>query len=135
MKKIFTLTLGLMLTVAMFAADRRPMVTITSSKRYQVVIDGRQYFSNGNAISMSNLFAGSHDMKVYAVKPGFFMRSKQLVASSCFQVNNDDVLINIDRFGQVQITESRPAHDWKDHDHKGNDRNYGHEQRDHDKRF
>jgi len=136
MKKIFTLALGLMLTVAMFAADRKPMVTLTSSKKYQVVIDGRQYFSNGNAITISNLFNGNHDVKVFAVKPGFFMRSKQLVASSCFQVSSNDVQINIDRFGQVQITQSRPAHDWNDHDRgRGNDHNYGHDQRDHDKRF
>lgn len=136
MKKIFTLTLGVMLTMAMFAADRRPMVTITSPKKYSVVIDGKQYFSNGNAITISDLFNGNHDVKVYAVKPGFFMRSKQLVSSSCFQVSNDDVQISIDRFGKAQVTESRPAHNWNDRDHgKGNDHNYRHDKRDNGKRF
>jgi hypothetical protein len=100
------------------------------------VIDGKQYFNDGNAITISNLFNGSHDVKVYAVKPGFFMRSKKLVASSCFQVSNNDVQTNIDRFGQVQVSESRPSLDWNDHDRgKGNDHNHGHDKKDHDKRF
>ena len=68
MKKIFTLVLGLMFTVAMFAADRRPTVTVTSTKRYAIVIDGKQYFTNGNTISISSLFNGRHDVKVYKMK-------------------------------------------------------------------
>jgi hypothetical protein len=144
MKKIFTLTLGLMLTMAMFAAGRKPMVTITSAKRYQIVIDGRSYLSNGNAISISNLFNGQHDIKVYKVRPGVFMSSKRLVASSDFQLRNSDVKINIDRFGQMQITESGFGRDWNDHDNgwkksndysKGNDHGYGRHQENQDRRF
>src|SRR5262250_594719 len=107
MKKIFTLALGLMLTVAMFAADRRPTVTITSEKRFAIVIDGKQYFSNGNTINISSLFDGPHNVKVYKMKRGFLMNAKRLVASSNFQLRNSDVNINIDRFGQLQISESR----------------------------
>lgn len=132
MKKIFTLALGLMLTMAMFAADRKPMVTVTSARKYQIVIDGRQYLSNGNSISISNLFYGEHDIKVYKIRQGSFMGFKKLLASSNFQLRNSDVQINIDRLGQIQITESRFGHDWNSQDHgKGND----HDRRDHDKRF
>src|SRR5262249_8812607 len=121
MKKIFTLALGLMLTVAMFAADRRPNVTVTSVKRYAIVIDGKQYFTNGNTINISSLFNGPHEVKVYKMKGGFFMNKKRLVASSGFQLRNSDVKINIDRFGQLQISESRFGRDWNDHDYgKGN---------------
>ena len=127
MKKIFTLALGLMLTVAMFAADRKPTVTVTSAKRYAIVIDGKRYFTNGNTINISSLFNGRHDVKVYKMKRGFFMNTKKLVASSNFQLRNSDVKIDIDRFGQLQISESRFGRDWNDHDYgKGNDRDHDH---------
>jgi len=138
MKKIFTLVLGLMFTVAMFAADRRPTVTVTSTKRYAIVIDGKQYFTNGNTISISSLFNGRHDVKVYKMKRGFFMNTRKLVASSNFQLRNSDVKINIDRLGQLQISESRFGRDWNDHDYgKGNDRDndHGYDRGSHDGRF
>ena len=138
MKKIFTLALGLMLTVAMFAADRRPTVTVTSAKRYAIVIDGKQYFTNGNTINISSLLNGRHEVKVYKMKRGFFMNMKRLVASSNFQLRNSDVKIDIDRFGQLQISESRFGRDWNDHDYgKGNDRDHdhGYGRGNHDRRF
>ena len=138
MKKIFTLVLGLMFTVAMFAADRKPTVTVTSTKRYAIVIDGKQYFTNGNTINISSLFNGRHDVKVYKMKRGFFMNTKRLVASSNFQLRNSDVKINIDRFGQLQISESRFGRGWNDHDYgKGNDRDHdhGYDRRNRDGRF
>ncbi|MFI5188211.1 MAG: hypothetical protein ACHQF0_15885 [Chitinophagales bacterium] len=144
MKKIFTLALGLMLTMAMFAADRRPVVTVTSAKKFAIVIDGRQYLSNGDAINISTLFNGQHDIMVYKLKPGFFMGSKRLVASSDFQLRNDDLQINIDRFGQIQITESRFERDWNDHENgwkksndygRDNDHDFGHDKGNYGKRF
>ncbi len=138
MKKIFTLVLGLMFTVAMFAADRKPTVTVTSTKRYAIVIDGKQYFTKDNTINISSLFNGRHDVKVYKMKRGFFMNTRKLVASSNFQLRNSDVKINIDRFGQLQISESRFGRDWNDHDYgKGNDRDHdhGYDRGNHDGRF
>ena len=136
MKKIFTLVLGLMLTVAMFAADRRPTATVTAPKKYEIVIDGRQYSTNyGNTISISNMFNGRHNIKVYELRPGFFMNRKRLVASSVFQLRSSDVQINVDGFGQVQINESRFGRDWNDHGYgRGNDRDHAHD-RDRDGRF
>ena len=150
MKKIFTLVLGLMLTVVMFAADRKPTVTVTSTRRYQIVIDGERYFTNGNTINISNLFYGPHDIQVYKVRHGLFISSTRLVANSSFELRNSDVQINIDRFGQLQISESRFGRDWNDHDwndhnyDRGNDRNnydrgsnhdYGHDNGNHDRNF
>jgi len=124
MKKIFTLVLGLMLTVAMFAADRRPTVTVTSARTFEIVIDGRHYMPNyGNTVSISNLFNGQHNIQVYQLRPGFLMRTKRLVASSSFQLRNSDVQINVDRFGQLQIIQSRFGRDWNDRDNHG--RGYG----------
>jgi len=143
MKKIFTLVLGLMFTVAMFAADRRPTVTVTSARTFEIVIDGRHYMPNyGNTVSISNLFNGSHNIQVFQVRPGFLMRSKRLVASSSFQLRNSDVQINVDRFGQLQITQSRFGRGWNDQDRDGygygqqGGRGYDqHDGRDHDRRF
>ena len=130
MKKIFTLVLGLMLTVAMFAADRRPTVTVTTAKKYEIVIDGNRYLSNfSNTMNISNLSNGRHAIKVYEMRPGFFGRSKRLVASSIFQLRNSDVNINVDRFGQLQITESRFGRGWDDHG------SYGHDRGNRDRRF
>ena len=136
MKKIFTLVLGLMLAVAMFAADRRPTVTVNAPKRYEIVIDGRQYPTTyGNTISISNMFNGRHDVKVYESRPGFFMKRKRLVASSVFQLRNSDIQINVDRFGQLQIAESRFGRAWNDHGNgRGNDWDYGRD-RDRDGHF
>jgi hypothetical protein len=72
------------------------------------------------------------------MKRGFFMNTKKLVASSNFQLRNSDVKINIDRFGQLQISESRFGRDWNDHDYgKGNDRDHdhGYDRGNHDGRF
>ena len=44
MKKIFTMCLGLALTAVVFAADRKPDVTIISMKKYEIVVDGKTYF-------------------------------------------------------------------------------------------
>ena len=124
MKKIFTLVLGLMFTVAMFAADRRPTVTVTSARTFEIVIDGRHYMPNyGNTVSISNLFNGQHNIQVYQVRPGFLMRSKRLIAASSFHLRNSDVQINVDRFGQLQISQSRFGRDWNDHGRDG--RGYG----------
>jgi hypothetical protein len=136
MKKIFTLALGLMLTAAIFAADRKPTVTVTSAKRYSIVIDGKKYFGDGNTINISHLRSGRHDVKVYTVSRGFFMRSKKLIASSSFQLKNKDVKISIDRLGQLQISESRFDQDrgWNDRN-RNNDHDYGRNRGDRDRRF
>jgi hypothetical protein len=141
MKKIFTLALGLLLTVAMFAGDRRPVVTVSAPRKFEIVIDGQRYMSNyGNTISISNMFNGRHSIKVYELRPGLFMRSRRLVASSGFRVGNKDLQINVDRFGHLQISESRFGRDWNDRDYGRNDRDYGNDRdnrwgRDRDGRF
>src|SRR5215831_16191277 len=126
MKKIFTLCLGLVLTVATFAADRRPIVTISAARKYLVAIDGKRFHSNGDDINISRLSRGEHEIEVYAIRRGFFGNSRRLIASSEFRLRSNDVLIQVDRFGQIEVSKSGLDRDWSDHDHDRDWRNDHH---------
>lgn len=109
MKKIFTLVLASFMTVALFAADRKPSVTLTADKKYEVVIDGRSYASAlGNTMDIA-LFSnnGRHTVKVYQLKNGLFSKQKKLVSSTTFQLNRNSLDISVDRNGRINIREER----------------------------
>jgi hypothetical protein len=136
MKKIFTMCLGLVLAAVVFAAERRPDVTIISMKKYEIVIDGKSYFSNNRMMNIDNLRNGRHSIQVYEMNNRSFsmFKRKQLVASKTFQLRSNDLRITIDRFGHLTITEDRFGRDYKFGKDKGkdwNDRN----DRDRDRRF
>ena len=101
--------LGLALTAVVFAADRRPDVTIVSMKKYEIVIDGKAYFSNNRVMNIDNLRNGRHSIQVYEMNNRGFSKfqRKRLVTSKSFQLRNNDVKITIDRFGHLTITEER----------------------------
>jgi len=104
MKKIFTLFAGLLMGLAVFAADRRPTVTINNDYRnFKIVIDGRTIFGDNINLRLDN---SRHTIKVYEMRRGFFVRER-LVASKSFRMRDRDIKINVDRFGQVQIFEKR----------------------------
>jgi hypothetical protein len=134
MKKIFTMCLGLVLTAAVFAADRKPDITIISAKKYEIVIDGKTYFSGNKRMNIENLRNGRHTIQVFEMNNrGFSLfKRKQLVTSRTFQLRNNDVRITIDRFGRLTITEDRFGRDdkygkdqrgWDDHDRDDYDKN------------
>lgn len=135
MKKIFTLFAGLLMAAAVFAADRRPMVTVSNSnKNYKVVIDGRTYFGSSlNAIYLDNANVYGkpanrmHTVKVYELKRGFFVRER-LVDAATFMVGRNDIMIKIDFSGQIKIREMKDfgRNDRNDRNGKGgwNDRDW-----------
>jgi hypothetical protein len=131
MKKIFTLIAATFLTVASFAADRKPVVSVTASKNYQIVIDGQSY-SGSSIMNLSNIRFGQHSIQVYEMSRGFmFRKGKRLVDASTFQLRNNDVNISIDFRGQISISEDRFGHDkWNDQKDNGRDNGYGHDQKD-----
>ena len=144
MKKIFTMCLGLVLTAAVFAADRRPDVTIVSMKKYEIVLDGKTYFSNNRILNIDNLRNGRHSIQVYEMNSRGFsiFQRKHLVTSRTFQLRNNDVKITIDRFGQLMITEDRFGRNdryGKDdkgwNDHNGQDQRDDHGRNDRDRKF
>jgi hypothetical protein len=116
MKKIFTLIAATILTVATFAADRRPSVTVKSRGNYEIVIDGRSYFTRNGMLDLSHLRKGQHNVKVYELNRSIlFMRSKRLVDASTFQLRNKDIDILVDFRGKIRISEERFGRDrWID---------------------
>ena len=123
MKKMFTLFSGLLLAVAVMAADRKPVVTVNSMKNYKIVIDGRTYFSNDNSIRISHLNKGFHSIKVFEMRRGYFERRERLVASKSFNLRRNDVRILIDRFGNISIRElNRNGRFDRDDDFRDRDR-------------
>jgi hypothetical protein len=121
MKKIFTLLTGLFITLVTFAANR-PMVTVKASKNYEIVIDGKSYFSNnyGNTINIGNLMSGRHTVRVFEVNRSLFRSTRKLVSTSAFRLKNKDVAITVDRFGQLRIIESKYGKDF-DRDNRRDD--------------
>lgn len=149
MKKIFTLVLGSLFTLAVSAADHKPTVTVNSSKKYEIVIDGRSYQNTSN-LNLSFLRDGNHSIQVYQVNKGFFFQKrKMMVASSSFQLRNNDIMITVDMSGQIRIAESRSRFDqdnrgrndkgWDNNkgrdDNKGYDKDHGPVKNDHDRKF
>jgi hypothetical protein len=104
---MFTLLAGLLLSVAVFAAHKRPVVTIKSEKNYKVVIDGKSYFGNAAGIRISSLAAGTHSIRVYEMKRGLFDRGERLVSSTTFRMGKKDVRIRIDHFGRVTVVKQK----------------------------
>jgi uncharacterized protein YrrD len=109
MKKIFTLAFVSLFTISIFAADRRPSVTLTADKRYEVVIDGRSYASTlGSVMDVSLLNKnGRHTVKVYELKNGLFSKQKKLVSSSTFTLSRSSLDISVDRNGRIAIREEK----------------------------
>lgn len=111
MKKIFTLLAATFITLVTFAANR-PMVTVKTMKNYEIVIDGKSYFSQfGNVINIPNLQNGKHTVRVFEINRSLFRSSKKLVSTSNFRLKNKDVAITVDRFGQLRIVESKYGRD------------------------
>lgn len=148
MKKIFTLFAGLLMTVAVFAADRRPTVTIKSSRNYKVVIDGRTFFGDFNTIRLDDLSGGygggygggngggygnrdfsvkRHTIKVYEMSRGLFRRERMVDAAS-FIASRNDIMIVVDGMGQIHIREMAGNNRYDNNDrndnHWNNDRNF-----------
>jgi len=114
---------GMLLTVAMFAADRRPVVTVNvnSSKNYKIVIDGKNYFADNLALRMDDHFKRNHTIKVFEMRRGFYGRGERLVDAAIFQVGRNDVAITIDRFGNIRIRETRGRGHYGWNDRNGRD--------------
>jgi hypothetical protein len=78
-------------------------------------------------LSLDHFYGGRHTIKVFEMKRGYFGNREKLVGSSFFQVDRNDVLINIDWFGNISIREKKnykryDNNDWNDRDDRDHDR-------------
>jgi hypothetical protein len=130
MKKIFTLFAGLLMTVAIFAADRRPVVTVKKAVNYKVVIDGRTYYDNDLTMRLGNLGYGRHTIQVFEMRRGGIFSRERMLSAATFKIERDDLNIKIDRYGKIQIREKNRRfdddrdwndRDWNDHDNRDRD--------------
>ncbi|MBC7948228.1 MAG: hypothetical protein H7Y42_10145 [Chitinophagaceae bacterium] len=122
MKKFFTLIAASFLTIAVFAADRKPVVTLTASRNYEIVIDGRSY--SGSSINLSNLRNGKHTIQVFERnRVNVFRKKSRLIDAETFQVKNRDIDIYVDARGQISITEAKRKN-------SGRDKEYGYDKKD-----
>ena len=125
MKKIFTLLTGILITLVTFAADR-PTVTLRSNKNYEIVIDGKSYFTQyGRVMNLSHLRSGRHSVQVFELNRHMFRTTRKLVSSSGFRLKNKDIAIVVDPRGNLRITESKFGKDFDRDDRYDNDNDWG----------
>jgi hypothetical protein len=137
MKKLLTLAVVSLFTMAAMAADHYPSVTIRSrSNNFQIVVDGRTYngngrpiFDNNNTIHLDRIGRGRHRIEIFERSRGLFGSRMRLVSSKNFFVRNDDLRITVDRSGYINVDEvgygnnrDRNYND-RDRNWNGNDRN------------
>jgi hypothetical protein len=124
MKSIFTLLLSSLFSISLLAYDgTRLTVSSAANVKMQVEIDGRKYNLDKNGLSIRDLSAGHHSIKIYrdgAKNNSIFSRYRQvLVHSQNFNLKRDHHLdITINRFGKVMMDERRIDRndDWYDDD-------------------
>ena len=131
MKTIFTLLLSTIFSIAAMAYDgTRLTVTSISNNKMFVEVDGRRYNLNGNTFSLSNIRAGTHNIRVLRElkrKTGWNFGNKREetiynIKATFRDGYHFDILVN--RFGKVLIDERRidPNDDWyTDDDYDRND--------------
>ena len=136
MKKLLTLAVVSLFTMAAMAADRYPSVTVKSRRSdFQIVVDGRTYsngfYRNDNTIRLDRMNRGMHRIQIFERTRGLFGSRMRLVSSKNFFVRNDDLRITIDRSGYINVDEvgygrgrdRNRDREWDRNDDRGWDRN------------
>ena len=116
------------------------MMLNNNSRQYKVVIDGRAYFGDNIRLNLddqngygnnngygygSNDYSNrrAHTIKVYEMRNGFFQRER-LIDAKTFYLGKRNMVINVDRFGNVTIMEfrDRGRDRWDNEDTRGDRR-------------
>ncbi len=103
------------MTLTVMAADRQPSITITSEKNFRIIVDGRSYAGSNITISPWELYGANHIIQVYDMQKSFFgnfgfgRRDRdaraRMISSSSFWVGRNDVMIHIDCFGRITVSQ------------------------------
>lgn len=129
-KKTFTLLLGTIMTVSLFAADVAGRITVsfTGNNNYELLIDGRRYYSNNNRLLLNDVRPGRHTVEVYALQRANRRVNRPVYATTFTVRPQYDMHLTVDRNGRVHFEESRSynrdknGRDWNDRD--GRDRDW-----------
>lgn len=140
MKSIITLLATFFLSVVLFANNNpsRLIITNLENSTLRIVVDGRKYNGIGNTLSLNDLSAGQHNIKVYKVRRGWFNNDQLVYSSTIFFKPNYQVNILINRSGEVSLAEQQSRgygrrgdrdygrkddHDWNNRGSAGDNRN------------
>ena len=128
MKTIFTLVASLFMSMAVFAAAKpKSILTIKSvdNADIRVVLDGKRFDPNDNAIMFGSIDAGRHDIKIFRQrKSSFFNMSGkryELVYNTTIDLKRrTHLFITIEKNGYISKQENRVKKDWNWDEHDGN---------------
>jgi hypothetical protein len=124
MKRISTLLLSTLFSLSLLAYDgTRLTVSSVSNMKMTVEVDGRRYNMNNKAVSIRDLSAGHHNVKIYRDRKNNnnsrFNNRQELIYSGSVYLRRDYHLdITINRFGKALVDERRIDRndDWYDDD-------------------
>ncbi len=112
MKKFFTLSTALLLSVILFAQSKLTISAVGNAD-LRVMVDGMKYASNGRDIVITNLKNGNHSVKIFRIgagRNGYYSNNRnngyQLIYSNMVFVKPQyHVDITINRFGKAFVDE------------------------------
>jgi hypothetical protein len=135
MKTIFTSLTALFMSVALFATAQKSqnsILTIKSADKsdIRIVLDGKRFEPNANAIMLRGIDDGQHSIKVFRQKSGglFNLSGKryELVYNTTINLKKRTHLqITIERTGRISMQETRLKRDWAQQDRNWDNGDYG----------
>lgn len=133
MKTFFTLFASLLMSIGVFAAAKPQSILLIQSADkadIRVVLDGKRFESDNNAMVISSISDGSHSLKVFRQKRnGIFNLSGkafELVYNTTIQVKkNTQLSITIEKNGRAVLQENRIKGNKKYGDPYDNSYDYG----------
>ena len=102
MKTIFTLIAFSFISTAVLAGAKPPTLTVTSTGEYVIIIDGKR-FNNEKKIALKDLQKGTHFIDVFKKRKGLFGSKYKLVSSKQFELEKNDLHIDVNFSGYITI--------------------------------
>jgi len=120
MKAIFTLVTSLFMSIAVFAAAKpQSILTVKSADNadIRVVLDGKRFDPNDNAIMFGSIDAGRHDIKIFRQRSNSFFNMGrdryELVYNTTIDLKRrTHLFITVERNGRISMQENRVKKDW-----------------------
>ena len=102
MKTVLTLIMFSFISSVVFAGEKKPDLTVTSTGDFKIVIDGKA-FDNEKKISLKDAGNGVHYIDVWKKKKGLFGSKYKLVSSKQFELDKKDLHIDVNATGYITI--------------------------------